>query len=645
MMKRTLRHNRIAFICILSAFLLSLIWAFTAPSGQELSVEMYYHNAPEDIRSQLFWAENGVFSAQHCTDGSREGNIVLFALPQTPQELTAVRIDPSNTEAPYGIARIAFRLNGENFFILSQSSLLEKLVPVNAALSLSDDTLLVTPQNADSGLLLSEEALHESAVSAASRLRRLVLLQRFSSLLVLAVCLMLLVCFAQPIRRYFIALFTRDESGHFDWFSFLSTGVMAGAFLAVCAIGLFSDLGLHPDEWDVKACLEYGMTHFFPPDMRDPEVAGTYSGYGYTKLENYTWYFFLAGKVALLFQKLFYALPWWRMPNLLLFAAMAFFFVRNIRRHNWLMVSFGICAQAWYIFSYTTADALDFVWSFCILYELAEENSLLNRSLRAPGSISGSLPGLLPAGVLFGMIFLGKQNYWSIPAFAFVLFLSRLLGEKEKDRRLRLLQKYGCILAVVAAVILCRAGFDLAHYGLQKSEVKYEMAVQHSDYDKNPATPPAEQAPSYHMYAKGASLSDFFAENPEWLSMSYKSFCGLIQDNDTGLWYYLAMGIVYAVLMVSIGIWVFRNAPLQEKWIYVCGILLMAGSLAASIVNSYVIDSQAQGRYLLPALLLAGFLASRAPKLLQKPGIRALLCAGGLLSMFYFCLVGVPLFL
>lgn len=92
------------------------------------------------------------------------------------------------------------------------------------------------------------------------------------------------------------------------------------------------------------------MTHFLPPDMRDPAVAQTYSGYGYTKLENYTWYFYLAGKIALLFKTMFCSLAYYRVPNLLLFAALTFYFVRNIRQKNWLMVALGICVQSWYIF-------------------------------------------------------------------------------------------------------------------------------------------------------------------------------------------------------------------------------------------------------------------------------------------------------
>ena len=202
----------------------------------------------------------------------------------------------------------------------------------------------------------------------------------------------MLLFFRNGIASYLKTLFLPDSSGHFDWFALISTAVIAGALLVVCIIGLFSALGLHPDEWDVKACLDYGMTHFLPPDMRDPAVAQTYSGYGYTKLENYTWYFYLAGKIALLFKTMFCSLAYYRVPNLLLFAALAFYFVRNIRQKNWLMVALGICVQSWYIFSYTTADALDFTIAFAITCLLCNPQSLLYRTVEKKNLCRRDIP-------------------------------------------------------------------------------------------------------------------------------------------------------------------------------------------------------------------------------------------------------------
>lgn len=121
------------------------------------------------------------------------------------------------------------------------------------------------------------------------------------------------------------------------------------------------------------------------------------------------------------------------------------------------------------------------------------------------------------------------------------------------------------------------------------------------------------------MYSRGYTLSDVFAENPDWFAMSYKSFCGLLQDHDTGAWYYWCMGLLYLTLFAGIGIATFRQPDnLQGKIRFVICTLLMVGELAASIVNSWLIESMAQGRYLLPCILIAGYLASTVPELFQK---------------------------
>lgn len=645
-MKKIAIYKWFADLCILFLFLISFLWFYHAPVKQELSVELQYGSADEGILSQLFWGENGALSAENCSDGLRTGSVVVFDLPQSPRELRMLRIDPSNTDSVYSVSRIIFRLNEEEFYSMDAKKIMESFSPVNASYSLSGEELVITPSNTDSGLFIDSQQLTERAAAASDSLRALQIRQRFFSLLLSAILLMLLVHFAIPLKNWLISLFSREESGRFDFLTLFATAVMAGALLVVVVIGLFSDLGLHPDEWDVKSCLDYGMTHFLPPDMRDPEVAGTYSGYGYTKLDNYTWYFFLAGKIALLFQKMFYSIRYYRVPNILLFAALALFFVRNVKKKPWLMIASGICVQAWYIFSYTTADALDFFLSLLAIYELAEKDSLLHRTVCAEKLTRRSLPGFLLLGILFGMIALGKPNYLAVLALLFFALLYRLIREKDRGIRKNLWRNYWLIVGVFLIVFAARASFDLAHYGFDKASVEEEMSLLYSDPDKNPATPIEEQSPSYHMMSKGATLADFFAENPEWFSMSYKSFCGISALSDTNVWYYIIMGLLYAAIFLGIGAATFRQADnFWGRIEFVTGFLLMAGGLIASVANSYLIDSQAQGRYLLPMVLIAGYLASRTPQLFEKRFYRALLIAAGVLSVAYFGLIGVPMFL
>lgn len=643
--KKTSKTAPIAYAVIWALFALSLLWVFFVPTRQEVSVDFYFKQSDPDIQSQLFWAQNGELSPDACADGVREGNIVTFLLPVSPDGLQTLRIDPSNTAEPYSISHVGFLLNGEYFLTMQAEQIAEQFVPVNAGVSVNGEELTVTPQNSDSGLFLDSPELNRIAREASGALRSLQLRQRFFAALFGAVLLSLLFFFRKGILSFIRSLFTKDETGRFDWFALMATAVMGGACLVVFLIGMFSDLGLHPDEWDVKACLDYGMTHFFPPHMLDPEVAGTYSGYGYTKLENYTWYFFLAGKVALLFKTLFYGIAYYRIPNLILFGVLAFVFVRNVRRRNWLMAAFGICVQAWYIFSYTTADALDFFLSFCIVWLLADQNSLLYRTVDKKTVSFRDIPAFLLLGVLFGNIVLGKQCYWAMLPLAFTVLLLRLIFQKDKAARKALWRNYFIILGVFFATFAFRASFDVIHYGADKADVKYTAAVEHADDDKNPLTPIEEQNRSWHMYAKGDSLMEVFRENPDWFSMTYKSFCGLLQDHSTASWYYWCMGLVYIALFAGVAFYSLRRgSTLPDRIIFAAGSLLMVGELAASILNSWLIDSMAQGRYLLPDILIFGYLVSRVPALTQKRWYRALLTAAGVLSVAYFGLRGITEF-
>ena len=330
----TSRKNLFLYLPILILFLASFIWVLKAPDHFSWSADLYLRNDDTSVLSQLFYSDNDELSQDNSTDGTRDGNIVTFSGLPDLRSLTLFRFDPTNTQESYRVTHVGFFLNGEAFFTMNAADLETQAFPVNASWQLNGEELVFTPQNPDSSFLLSADSIREAAENAAAKLHVLYVRQRFFLALSIALLLCVLLFFRNGIASYLKTLFLPDSSGHFDWFALISTAVIAGALLVVCIIGLFSALGLHPDEWDVKACLDYGMTHFLPPDMRDPAVAQTYSGYGYTKLENYTWYFYLAGKIALLFKTMFCSLAYYRVPNLLLFAALAFYFVRNIRQKN-----------------------------------------------------------------------------------------------------------------------------------------------------------------------------------------------------------------------------------------------------------------------------------------------------------------------
>ena len=518
-------------------------------------------------------------------------------------------------------------------------------VPVNGdgAYDEATDQYYFLPSSDMAYLSLDSSKISEMVTPVFDELNSGALRTRITCCFLLVLILTLIFWNFDALEKYFIDLFDTSQGV----FVPIATVCFVIATVAVFLIAFRTGLeAAHPDEYDVVECLKYGMNHLIPPDIRDPEVAGTFSGYGYTKLENGTYYFLIAGKVAAIAKWLWAAGNWWRVPNVLLFLGMAYIFFKNIRKKNWLVLSLGISVQAWYIFSYTTADALDFFFSFLVIMLLTDEESMLFKLLR-DGITSKNIIKAVLIGVLFGMVFIGKQNYWAILLLAFVVLLFKLI-DAPKEEKSKLWKTYLVLIAVFAVTVGTRYAFDFAHYGMNGAKIKDELIVQYSAYDRNPTTPVQDLAVSWKMYSHGYSLPDFFAEVPTWFTNSFHSFCGLIDDFETSQVYYSFAGFLYCfIIIVLAGITARKNAPLRAKIeVYVC-MGIMALSVIVSIGNSYFVDSQYQGRYLLPMVLTLGYIGYKTPEAFEKKYFKAAVLILNVMNVWYFATraiekLGVP---
>ena len=70
--------------------------------------------------------------------------------------------------------------------------------------------------------------------------------------------------------------------------------------------------------------------------------------------------------------------------------------------------------QVWYLFSYGTSDALDYLMAVLVLYQLTKPDSMLHGMLRRKFSPKEIWRYLL-VGFLFGHILTAKANYYVIP--------------------------------------------------------------------------------------------------------------------------------------------------------------------------------------------------------------------------------------
>lgn len=623
-------------------FLLGLMWAVLWPVRQVLTVEVEYAGALPGVWTQLFYREAGEdFAEENSIGGDVPEGYVRYELGRKYSEIEGLRIDPSNGEDVFTIKAIKYYINDAEAICYRYDEIEEHFTINNASYLVDEanEVLSITPSGNDVNMVAKAEHIGKMIDEKADALEGEDIKSRISGLIILALAGLFIVHFGEKLLAFLDDIFS-EKSG---WFHAFAVIMMFVSMLVVCMIAFSSKLGVHPDEWDVVACLKYGMTHWFPPDIRDAQVAGTFSGYGYTKLENGTWYFLIFGKVAWIAQHLFGAVKWFRVPNVLLFLLLGYLYCKNISKRNWLILAGGISVQAFYIFSYTTADAWDFFLAFVVLLQLTDENSILNKTVKLSES-GKNIFGHILLGVLFGMLFLGKQVYWVVLLLSFIVLLFELLQASKDEKKVRI-RNYGIIIGFFCLTVLTRYGFDFYHYGFEGAQIKEELEMQYADYDKNPTTPVEERCITYHMYENGSKLYELFEEKPEWFKDTYRSFCGLVDDKETSEIYYTVMGVLYIFLYLCLSYFNMKkeNTTMRKvEFSLLTAVMIM--NLIASILNSYLIDCQSQGRYLLPVVIVAGYMGYMTPEAFERKYFKLAALSANVLSVWYFAVRALEMF-
>lgn len=414
-------------------------------------------------------------------------------------------------------------------------------------------------------------------------------------------------------------------------FVYISALVIIGAFIVSCTVGMLSEFGIHPDEYDVKACLDWCESRWIWPDMRlEGEGLGdTYSGYGFTKVCNNTPYFLIFSKISFIFRQFMHVLPYYRIPDLLLMLIMTVYIIKNLKRRNYMMLGFGIVVQAWYIFSYLTYDAEDYFLGFISMVMLADEESFLWKTLKREHKYA--VPCVL-LGVMYGVIMLSKWGYYAVLGMTFITLVTHLI-KSEINIRKQLLVKYLIILGVAFAIFGARFSLDLYYYGFDKDSVSLEMEEKWCDYDKKPSTPIEEQQASWRIKSKGYPAGRVFELEPHWFLKTYRSFAGARITASGENIYYIVMAVLYAVIYVWIGISLCRSG---DSVLFIGGTALNLLLIAASFTFSYEYEIQPQGRYLLPIALITCFLGGRARTIWRNRYFRFCVALAGCLSVAYY---------
>lgn len=414
---------------------------------------------------------------------------------------------------------------------------------------------------------------------------------------------------------------------------------LIGAALLCVYTGLRSPFWLNPDEYDVRAAVNYYFTHFMPPDIRSDAINDSYPVYGTSRHFEWNLFYFYAGKLGQFFSDAAVRI---RLFSLILFCVMVGIVIGKMRKHFCLLFVLLLTPQVWYIFSYSTSDALDYFVGFLSLYELIEENSMLNRLFREKFCRRHILYyGLL--SILFIHLMWAKATFYPILLFLFLILLIRLLYQEKKERG-PLLKKYLILVGLTLTIFVARYMItDFPYYGFNKLGVVIEVTEQHAEYGYKPSTPPIEQAYSMSFYGKGITLKELLTQY-EFNKNLFRTFAGFFGSYAFGErdWYYLVMGLLYLILLGYLTYRFWRMKSRQRWWEYAASLFTCLIQYALIVFNSWFIDFQPQGRYLLPILFFFAFLISRVEKAREDKILQGILLCTCLLSLYAFWHVGIP---
>jgi hypothetical protein len=463
------------------------------------------------------------------------------------------------------------------------------------------------------------------------------------------------------------------------------------AWLLALSMAAISAFDAHPDERDHVAAGAYYLDHWLPPRATEADLASSLSQYGFTYLGEIDATDFLAGKLASLLPSGIPEYLRFRVFNLLLFGILVVVYWR--RREPFApYVLLLLTPQIWYVFSYFNNDALPLFLALLLADLAFGARAPLVAAFSEPLRRATLLP-LAGAGVLAGLLVLTKSNY--LPFLAFVIFfgfwkafgltaaaagvatagiyLARtrsfitmtanamhvalavgaaavaalVAPQLWRSRAARVWVARGAFVALIAAGV---AGPPLAYDRVVNGPGNEKAGALGGIAEKHAATAyrPSDSANPDSFFGlrlrdKGVALHQMLVEPWSWPKKTHQSFSGYYgyMKIRGPAAYYIAIFALYGVLLVYTSRAILLRGARLDKELLVVAIGFGGGVIALSLYHSWINDFQAQGRYLLPVLVLFAIPFSHAARLYTGRVVPVLLEIAFLLSSLSFVFVGL----
>lgn len=492
-----------------------------------------------------------------------------------------------------------------------------------------------------------------------------------------------------------------EQTGASRNFSLLAAIALA-LIVAMAAIAK-TDVSVNPDELTHVASARYYYDHWLKPKIGSPDTLDAHrtNVYGVAYLTGTDPVYQLASKFAItvwpVFENDVKAL---RMFNVALFGLLAFLtFVSSSVRLA--LIPLLVTPQAWYVFSYFNGDGLPLFLSVAAFALFA---AIAGMDKQRQGGFSRQGMSVL-AGVLVGLILLSKPNYWPVIGVLALLIVARAAYLSSLNFTLAIvgwfLVLFGAFFLLDAAsglpsivrVMPLLIGFGLLIWAGRALIAKVAQAFTKGELPlrlfacvliglsivigvklvdetwRNPPPFSAERSaamiavtedtavPEYkpsalrnEALAKGYRLRDQGAGvvelllSKKWIASSSESFIGVYGYLNIKPPPYFANTMLLMLLVLAITVFVVTErsgvgTPYAIAWSIMAGI---ATVFSASVGFSWIVDYQAQGRYLLAILpIMGGGLAFAGQYAASNKTLHVIVLSSFLLSAVSFIFIGM----
>lgn len=396
-----------------------------------------------------------------------------------------------------------------------------------------------------------------------------------------------------------------------------------------------SPINAHPDEFHHLLAGEYFHNHWLPPPVGALETAATYSPYGISYLDEGDVVYWAFGKAAALGERIGLAPPAsMRVFQVLLYVILVAWVILRSKTFIPALGFLLLTPQVWYVFSYINGDALPFLLLTGLVLELGWPESGIRAFLR--GGHARPTAGVCVVGGLLGLLLLSKRNY-----LAGIVFVGYVLLWLRWD--MTHWKRIAIPVVVAAAVALPWSSYHGWINDFQTGTRVVEYSERVAAPEKKPS---ASASPSSFPYlalrAKGVPLSALVT-TLDWPGLSFRSFSGVYGGMSVVAvpWIYRVFGGLDAMLLAVLVLPVAVRGSRRGRLLLVGVLVSAVGVFAQSLYRSWVVDFQAQGRYLFPILPMLFFFWRQCEELaLRVPALLVAACLGTF-SLLSFTLIGL----